>query len=131
MTSVQTCLSHQSVRFPLRNNIPKDLIPSVYPNTYLLTIVKTKVFTINVFSTGNRISHNIMSHALRLIPQDKVVNIREIEKKLLGIVRHFSIKKFIAPICLLQYLLRNLMCRNISLLSDAMLTKLMHVITFQ
>lgn len=131
MTSVQTCLSHQSVRFPLRNNIPKDLIPSVYPNTYLLTIVKTKVFTINVFSTGNRISHNIMSHALRLIPQDKVVNIREIEKKLLGIVRHFSIKKFIAPTCLLQYLLRNLMCRNKSLLSDAMLTKLMHVITFQ
>lgn len=131
MTSLQTCLSHQSVRFPLRNNIPKDLIPSVYPNTYLLTIVKTKVFTINVFSTGNRISHNIMSHALRLIPQDKVVNIREIEKKLLGIVRHFSIKKFIAPTCLLQYLLRNLMCRNISLLSDAMLTKLMHVITFQ
>lgn len=131
MTSLQTCLSHQSVRFPLRNNIPKDLIPSVYPNTYLLTIVKTKVFTINVFSTGNRISHNIMSHALRLIPQDKVVNIREIEKKLLGIVRHFSIKKFIAPTCLLQYLLRNLMCRNKSLLSDAMLTKLMHVITFQ
>lgn len=82
MTSVQTCLSHQSVRFPLRNNIPKDLTPSVYPNTYLLTIVKTKVFTINVFSTGNRISHNIMSHALRLIPQDKVVNIREIEKKI-------------------------------------------------
>lgn len=131
MTSLQTCLSHQSVRFPLRNNIPKDLIPSVYPNTYLLTIVKTKVFTINVFSTGNRISHNIMSHALRLIPQDKVVNIREIEKKLLGIVRHFSIKKFIAPTCLLQYLLRNLMCRNKSLLFDAMLTKLMHVITFQ
>lgn len=83
MTSVQACLSHQSVRFPLRNNIPKYLTPSVYPNTYLLAIVETQVFTINVFSTGNRISRNIMSHALRLISQDKVVNIREIEKELL------------------------------------------------